>query len=111
MKDTSSESLSKAAEYFAQAIVEMLPRERLQVAPVAPLESPQTEAVQSFRLFKINQVAEILGVGRTTVYQFIKEGRLGIRYLGEGKTLGRISAADIQSFIDSCAADRGIGRV
>ena len=56
-------------------------------------------------LLSITQTRQVLGVGRTTVYVLLKEGRLTALKLGR-RTL--ISARQVQLLID-CLSNQGCG--
>ena len=56
-------------------------------------------------LFSINEAARILGIGRSTLYVIIKDGRLPVRKLGK-RTL--IHRADIDLLVDTLPRGGGV---
>jgi excisionase family DNA binding protein len=58
-----------------------------------PVDRPSTEAV----VLTVKEVADLLSVGRTTVYDLIKGGRLASITIGR---LRRIRYADVVAYLD-----------
>ena len=54
-------------------------------------------------LLKIPEVAEMLSIGRSTVYEMITDGRLETVHIGRSV---RITASSIESFVDSERSSR-----
>lgn len=55
------------------------------------------------RLLRVEEVAAALGVGRTTVYQLIRAGRLRVAVV-PGVRGVRVSSAEVERFISFCEA-------
>jgi excisionase family DNA binding protein len=49
-------------------------------------------------LLRVNQVAEILGIGRTTVWKYAKEGKLPKPIKWQGNTVWRVK--DLEEFVE-----------
>ena len=62
-----------------------------------PAAGPPVEAV----VLTVEQTAELLKVGRTTIYDLVRDGRLGSIMIGR---LRRIRYADVITYLDQTAA-------
>ena len=49
-------------------------------------------------LLRVNQVAEMLGIGRSTVWRWVKEGKMPKPIKWQGVTAWRVK--DLEEFID-----------
>jgi predicted DNA-binding transcriptional regulator AlpA len=62
-----------------------------------PEGDPEMTAVTPM-LLRVNQVAEILGIGRTTVWKYAKEGKLPKPIKWQGNTVWRVK--DLEEFVE-----------
>ncbi|WP_309080312.1 helix-turn-helix domain-containing protein [Zhihengliuella sp.] len=70
---------------------------------VATAGETRIETLEVPRLYKVQEVAELLQVGHTYVYEEISQGRLKTIDLanGEKREKLRVAADDLQAFLDS----------
>jgi len=50
----------------------------------------------------IREVAELLKLSQSSVYQLIEAGRLAHHRIGQGRGAIRVLEADLQSYLDQC---------
>lgn len=103
---TSNDHIRDAVESLSLAISERFNEEaKLHVpVPLSPfilesIEQAKRDGVS--RLFRISEAAEILGVSSAYIYSKISKGEIGVVELGDSKAKQRISAIELQRFIDS----------
>lgn len=56
---------------------------------------------EAVRLYPVAKAAEVLGIGRTFMYELIKSGQIRVVELGSTRAKQRVRADDLQAFIDS----------
>ncbi len=56
---------------------------------------------ETVRLYPIAKAAEVLGIGRTFMYQLVNSGQIRVVELGNTRAKQRIRADDLQAFIES----------
>lgn len=56
---------------------------------------------ETVRLYSVVKAAELLGVGKTYMYNLVNSGQVRVVELGAGKPKQRVRADDLQAFIDS----------
>jgi len=56
---------------------------------------------ETVRLYPVAKAAEVLGIGRTFMYQLINSGQIRVVELGSSRAKQRVRADDLQAFIDS----------
>lgn len=66
---------------------------------LAPQGDPETARTLPRETYRIAEVAKMLGVSRSTVYEFIQEGRLPAHRMTERMTVVR--RRDLDAFLDS----------
>jgi excisionase family DNA binding protein len=60
-------------------------------------------------MLNVREVAERLRVSATCVYQLIEQGKLACHRIGIGRGAIRVSAEDLEEFIDGCREKRNAG--
>jgi len=53
-------------------------------------------------MLRVREVAEILHVSGTCVYQLIEKGKLACHRIGVGRGAIRVCESDLESYIESC---------
>lgn len=69
------------------------------MAEIAPRDSPEI----SKRLLTIREAAQVLGVGRTTVYELVANDELEVVHIGRS---ARIPTAAVDDFVDRLRSRR-----
>jgi len=84
-------------------IIRRIVREELAaVAPEPPVLAPQSEVPWNPRaLYSVAKAAELLDVSTDYVYRAIRDGRLPSVELGSERAKRRVSAADLERFIEA----------
>ncbi|GAB7553337.1 hypothetical protein NRB_28430 [Novosphingobium sp. 11B] len=77
----------------------------MSVPYVAPIENGSTISPVANRLIRLDQVSEIVGLGKTLIYRLISEGRFP-RPLKLGLNASRWSEIEVQSWIAEQVAAR-----
>ena len=102
---TSDDYIRTAVESLSIAVSKRLEEQEKLHRP-QPLTPFIQEAVEQAkrdgvaRLFRVTEAAEILGVSTYYIYSKIAKGELGVVELGDTKPKQRISATELQRFID-----------
>ncbi|GJD66570.1 helix-turn-helix domain-containing protein [Methylobacterium frigidaeris] len=109
-------AIRRLIELEVRAAVQALPPVMVEraAAPQVPQSSPQPQtrtlpepgpALAPERLtYRVEEVAEIMGVSQTTVWMWIREGSLAARKVSRIRLIRRV---DLEAFIDAMPASRG----
>ena len=58
------------------------------------------------RLLTVKEVAESLRISRGSVYELVKQGRLGVHRVGSGRGTIRVAETDLSAYLASCRSGK-----